>query len=150
MTTIPPTAPAIAFLGTGRMGGPMAANLAHGGFGVRVWNRTISRAAALAADGAVVASSPAEAVRGAEIVDLLQSTPLGAPYAVQKARSMLAGDFSPAFALKHALKDAELAAQAAQASGATLTLTSALLPRWRDTAASGHADDDLSAVYLTT
>jgi 3-hydroxyisobutyrate dehydrogenase len=73
--------------------------------------------------------------------------PAWAPYAVQKARSMLAGDFSPAFALKHALKDAELAAQA---SGATLTLTSALLPRWRDTAASGHADDDLSAVYLTT
>ena len=32
MTTIPPTAPAIAFLGTGRMGGPMAANLARGGF----------------------------------------------------------------------------------------------------------------------
>jgi 3-hydroxyisobutyrate dehydrogenase len=63
---------------------------------------------------------------------------------------MLAGDFSPAFALKHALKDAELATQAAQDSGATLTLTSALLPRWRDTAASGHADDDLSAVYLTT
>ena len=85
----------------------------------------------------------------AEIVDLLQSTPLGAPYAVQKARSMLAGDFSPAFALRHALKDAELAAQAAQASGATLTLTGALLPRWRQTAASGHADDDLSAVYLT-
>ena len=85
----------------------------------------------------------------AEIVDLLQSTPLGAPYAVQKARSMLAGDFSPAFALRNALKDAELAAQAAQASGATLTLTDALLPRWRQTAASGHADDDLSAVYLT-
>ena len=220
----------------------MAANLARGGFGVRVWNRTISRAEALTADGAVVASSPAQAVRGAavvitmladgaateqaaigpdgllaagpgtiwvqmgtvgaewtarlasladargivfvdapvsgtegparagelvilasgpptvrdmlapvfgalgratawlgqaghgtraklvlnnwladlteataetlsfarrldldpaEIVDLLQSTPLGAPYAVQKARSMLAGDFSPAFALKH-------------------------------------------------
>jgi len=284
-------APVIAFLGTGRMGGPMAANLAHGGFGVRAWNRTASRAQALEADGAVVAGSPADAVRGATIVitmladgpateqaasapdgllaadpgtiwvqmatvgagwtarlasmadargivfvdapvsgsegparagqlvilasgphqvqdvlapvfgvlgratawqgpagqgtlaklvlnnwladlteataetlsfarrlnldpagivDLLQSTPLGAPYAVQKARSMLAGDFSPAFALKHALKDAELAAQAAQASGATLTLTSALLPRWRDTAASGHADDDLSAVYLTT
>jgi 3-hydroxyisobutyrate dehydrogenase-like beta-hydroxyacid dehydrogenase len=40
--------------------------------------------------------------------------------------------------------------QAAQASGATLTLTSALLPRWRDAAANGHADDDLSAVYLTS
>jgi 3-hydroxyisobutyrate dehydrogenase len=281
--------PVIAFLGTGRMGSPMAANLARDGFAVRVWNRTISRAKALTADGAVVANSPAEAARGAsivitmladgpateqaaigpdgllaagpgviwvqmgtvgaewtvrlasiadahgvvfvdapvsgsegparagqlvvlasgphevrdlltpvfdvlgratawlgpagngthaklvlnnwladlteataetlsfarrlgldptEIVDLLQSTPLGAPYAVQKARSMLAGDFTPAFALKLALKDAELAAQAAQATGATLTLTSALLPRWREAAANGHADDDLSAVYL--
>ena len=63
---------------------------------------------------------------------------------------MLAGDFAPAFALKHALKDADLAAQAAQASGATLTLTSALLPHWRDAAASGHAGDDVSAVHLTT
>ena len=283
-------APVVAFLGTGRMGGPMAANLARGGLGVRVWNRTSSRAEALAADGAVVATSPAEAVRGAtivitmladgpateqaatgpdgflaaapgvtwvqmgtigiewtarladiaaargvvfvdapvsgsegparagqltilasgpelvrdalaqvfallgratvwlgqagqgtraklvlnnwladltettaetlsfarqlgldpaDIVDLLQSNPLGAPYAVQKARAMLAGDFSPSFALKHALKDAELAAQAAQANGAALTLTGALLPRWRLTAASGHADDDLAAVYLT-
>jgi 3-hydroxyisobutyrate dehydrogenase len=296
ITSIPsdrrdPTAtPVVAFLGTGRMGGPMAANLARAGFDVRVWNRTVSRAEALEADGAVVACSPAQAVWDAavvitmladgpateqaasgpdglltaspgtiwvqmatvgiewtarlaglaaaagvvfvdapvsgsegparagqltilasgpgqvrdmlapvfgvlgratawlgpaghgtraklvlnnwladltettaetlsfarqlgldpaEIVDLLQSTPLGAPYAVQKARSMLAGDFSPAFALRHALKDAELAEQAAQASGATLTLTGALLPRWRQTAASGHADDDLSAVYLT-
>jgi 3-hydroxyisobutyrate dehydrogenase len=282
--------PVVAFLGTGRMGGPMAANLARGGFDVRVWNRTRSHAEPLAADGAVVAATPAEAVRGAtvvismladgpateqaaigpdgflaadsetiwvqmgtvgvqwtarlgriaaargavfvdapvsgsegpaqagqlvilasgpdqvrdvlapvfgvlghatawlgpagngtsaklvlnnwladltettaetlsfakrlgldpaEIVGLLESNPLGAPYAVQKARVMLAGDFSPAFALKHALKDAELAAQAAQAIGARLTLTSALLPRWRGTAAEGHADDDVAAVYLT-
>ncbi len=53
----------------------------------------------------------------AEIVDLLAANPLGAPYAVQKAHVMLSGDFSPAFALKHALKDAELAAQAAQVDG---------------------------------
>jgi 3-hydroxyisobutyrate dehydrogenase len=283
-------APVVAFLGTGRMGAPMAANLARAGFDVRVWNRTASRAQALAADGAAPASSPEHAARGAtivitmladgpaaeqaaagpdgflaagqeviwvqmgtvgiewtgrlaglaaahravfvdapvsgsegparagqltilasgpdqardvlapvfgvlgratvwlgpagqgtraklvlnnwladltettaetlsfarrlgvdpaQIVDLLQSNPLGAPYAVQKARMMLAGDFSPAFALRHALKDAELAAQAAQASGTALPLTSALLPRWRDAAASGHADDDLAAVYLT-
>ena len=85
----------------------------------------------------------------AAIVDLLESTPLGSPYAVQKARTMLAGDFTPAFALKHALKDADLAAQAAQASGTELTLTNALLPRWRRAAASGHADDDLAAIYTT-
>jgi 3-hydroxyisobutyrate dehydrogenase len=85
----------------------------------------------------------------AVIVDLLKSTPLGSPYAVQKARTMLAGDFAPAFALKNALKDADLAAQAAQASGTELTLTSALLPRWRRAAASGHADDDLAVIYTT-
>jgi 3-hydroxyisobutyrate dehydrogenase len=282
---------AIAFLGTGRMGGPMAANLARAGFAVRAWDRTPSRATALAEDGATVAASPAEAIQGAgilitmladgpatdqalrgpdgqldlapgliwiqmatvglewtqrfvntatgyqlsffdapvsgsagpaqageltilasgphwlreavapvfaalgratvwlgpaghgtraklvlnnwlagltemtaetlafarqlgldpaAIVDLLDSTPLGSPYAVQKARTMLAGDFTPAFALKHALKDADLAAQAAQASGAQLSLTDALLPRWRRAAASGHADDDLAAIYTTS
>ena len=286
----PRTTPVIAFLGTGRMGGPMAANLARAGFEVRAWDRTASHAADLAGDGATAAASPAEAVRGAgilitmladgpateqvwngpdglsaagpgliwvqmatvglewtqrfantaarygvhffdapvsgsqgpaqageltilasgphwmaeavtpvfevlgrattwlgpagngtraklvlnnwladitettaetlsfarqlgldpaAIVDLLESTPLGSPYAMQKARTMLAGDFTPAFALKHALKDADLAAQAAQESGAELTLTSALLPRWRRAVASGHADDDLAAIYTT-
>lgn len=281
----------VAFLGTGRMGAPMAANLAQAGFAVRAWDRTASQAAALTERGATVAATPAEAVRGAgilitmladgpatdqalrgpdgrldippgliwiqmatvgmewtqrfvntatryqisffdapvsgsqgpaqagqltilasgpewlrdavdpvfaalgratawlgpaghgtraklvlnnwladltemtaetlafarqlgldpaAIVDLLDATPLGSPYAVQKARAMLAGDFTPAFALKHALKDACLAAQAAQENGAELTLTGALLPRWRDAAAGGHADDDVSAVYLAT
>lgn len=280
----------IAFLGTGRMGGPMAANLAKAGFEVRVWNRTADRAEALAEDGAVPAASPAHAVNGAGIlitmladgpateqvwreiegvlaanpcliwvqmatvgldwtqrfadaagqhavgffdapvsgsqgpaqagqlvilasgpnglrdavapafdilgratawlgpagngtraklvlnnwladlaettaenlsfarrlgldpgalVDLLESTPLGAPYATQKARVMLAGDFAPAFALKHALKDAGLAAEAARESGAELPLTQALLPRWRRAVASGHAEDDVAAIYTT-
>ena len=282
--------PAIAFLGTGRMGGPMAANLARAGFDVRAWDRTASHAAALTAEGATAAASPVQAVTGAGIVitmladgpateqlssgpdgflaagpgviwvqmasvgaqwtarlagiaaahgmafvdapvsgsegparagqlvilasgpdrpqdvlapvfaalgratvwlgpagngtkaklvlnnwladlaettaenlsfasrlgldpavivDLLESNPLGAPWAVQKARTMLAGDFTPAFALKHALKDAELAAQAARASGAKLTLTDALLPRWRHAAASGHADEDVAAIFTT-
>jgi 3-hydroxyisobutyrate dehydrogenase len=282
--------PVIAFLGTGRMGGPMAANLARAGFRVQAWDRTAGHAAALIEDGATAAASPAEAIKGAQIlitmladgpateqafrgpdgeldvphgliwiqmatvgmewterfvntatryqvsffdapvsgsqgpaeagqliilasgpswmreavdpvfaalgrattwlgpagngtraklvlnnwladlaettaetlsfarqldldpaqiVDVLESTPLGSPYATQKARAMLAGDFTPAFALKHALKDADLAARAAQASGAELTLTSALLPRWRRAAAAGHADDDVAAIYAT-
>ena len=58
----------IAFLGTGRMGAPMAANLARAGFGVRAWNRTPSHAAALIDEGVTVAASPAEAVRGAGIL----------------------------------------------------------------------------------
>jgi len=281
--------PAIAFLGTGRMGAPMAANLARAGFTVWAWDRTASHAAALTTDGASAAPRPAEAaagtgivitmladgpateqaangpdgfttagpgviwvqmatvglqwtarlagiaaahgmvfvdapVSGSEeparagqlailasgpdwlhetlapvfaalgratvwlgragngtkaklvlnnwlantaettaesltfahrlgldptvIVDLLESNPLGSPWAIDKARRMLAGDFTPAFALKHALKDAELAAQGAQASGTTLALTETLLPRWRR-AAAGHADDDVAAIYTT-
>ena len=236
-------APVVAFLGAGRMGAPMAANLARGGFDVRVWNRTASRARALAADGAVTASSPAEAVQGAAIVitmladgpateqaaagpdGLLAAAPgliwvqmatigtewtarlagLAAAHGVVFIDAPVSGSEGPARAgqltilasgpdevrgvlapvfgvlgratawlgpaghgtraklvlnnwladlteatLRHALKDVELAEQAARASGATLTLTSALLPRWRDAAASGHGDDDLAAVYLTT
>jgi 3-hydroxyisobutyrate dehydrogenase len=60
--------PTIAFLGTGRMGGPMAANLARAGFTVQAWNRTASRADPLADDGATVVASPAEAVKGAGIL----------------------------------------------------------------------------------
>jgi hypothetical protein len=51
--------PVIAFLGTGRMGGPMAANLARAGFEVRTWDRTVGHAAAFIEDGATVAASPA-------------------------------------------------------------------------------------------
>ena len=83
----------------------------------------------------------------AAVVELLGQTPLGSPYTVQKARAMLAGDFRPAFALKHAIKDADLAVDAARDSDTQLALTEALLPRWRHAASSGHADDDLSAVY---
>jgi 3-hydroxyisobutyrate dehydrogenase len=58
----------IAILGTGIMGLPMARNLLAAGLEVRAWNRTSSRAEPLAEDGAKVATSPAEAVHGAEVV----------------------------------------------------------------------------------
>lgn len=58
--------PAVAVLGTGIMGYPMAARLLDGGFSVRVWNRTASKAAPLGDRGATVASTPAEAAAGAD------------------------------------------------------------------------------------
>jgi 3-hydroxyisobutyrate dehydrogenase len=58
----------IAVLGTGLMGAPIAANLAAAGHDIRVWNRTRAKAEPLAAQGAVVTDTPAEAVEGAEIV----------------------------------------------------------------------------------
>jgi 3-hydroxyisobutyrate dehydrogenase len=60
--------PTVAFLGTGTMGLPMARNLLAAGLGVRVWNRTRSKAEPLVADGATVHDSPAEAAEGADIL----------------------------------------------------------------------------------
>ena len=58
----------VAFLGTGIMGAPMARNLLNAGFQVRVWNRTPDRARVLAAEGAALAETPADAVRDARFV----------------------------------------------------------------------------------
>ena len=63
----------IAFLGTGLMGGPMARNLLKAGFQVRAWNRTAEKAAPLAADGAVICQTAAEAVSGADVIILMVS-----------------------------------------------------------------------------
>lgn len=58
----------IAFLGTGHMGLPMARNLAAAGHELTAWNRTREKAEPLADDGARIVDTPAEAVRGAEVV----------------------------------------------------------------------------------
>jgi 3-hydroxyisobutyrate dehydrogenase-like beta-hydroxyacid dehydrogenase len=58
----------VAFLGTGTMGAPMARNLLKAGFQVRVWNRTRQKARTLAADGAELAETPADAVRASAFV----------------------------------------------------------------------------------
>jgi 3-hydroxyisobutyrate dehydrogenase len=58
----------VAVLGTGIMGGPMARNLLRAGHDVAVWNRTPEKAEPFAEEGARVESTPAGAVRGAEIV----------------------------------------------------------------------------------
>lgn len=58
----------IGWIGLGKMGEPMARHLLAAGHGLAVHNRTASKAARLAADGARVASTAADA---AEAVDVL-------------------------------------------------------------------------------
>lgn len=69
----------ISFLGLGRMGRILAGNLLDDGHELLVWNRTASATDELAARGAVVAQSAAEAVEGATVV----MTALFGPEAVQ-------------------------------------------------------------------
>jgi len=58
----------VAVLGTGIMGAPMARNLLKAGLQVRVWNRTPAKARVLAAEGADLGQTPADAVREAAFV----------------------------------------------------------------------------------
>ena len=58
----------VALLGTGIMGTPMARSLLKAGLRARVWNRTPEKARVLAADGADLAETPADAVREAAFV----------------------------------------------------------------------------------
>lgn len=62
------TKPAIAWLGAGLMGNPMAGRLLDEGYPVRVWNRTRAKAETLSSQGATVADSPADAITGSNIV----------------------------------------------------------------------------------
>ncbi|MET0448674.1 MAG: NAD(P)-binding domain-containing protein, partial [Aeromicrobium sp.] len=60
---------AIAFLGLGTMGAPMAANLLGAGHDVTVWNRTAAVAHAFVErHGGRAVESAAEAVEGAQLV----------------------------------------------------------------------------------
>lgn len=59
----------VAVLGAGgTMGQAMARNLATAGAHVRAWNRSAAKAEPLAADGAEICVTPAQAVRRAEVV----------------------------------------------------------------------------------
>ncbi len=82
-----------------------------------------------------------------KVIDILADAPIGSPYGVAKARSMLEGDFTSNFALKYALKDALLTLEAARGVNEDLPLTESLIGTWQRAVADGAGDLDLSAVY---
>jgi 3-hydroxyisobutyrate dehydrogenase len=81
------------------------------------------------------------------IVDLLETLPIGSPFGVAKARQMLRGDFAPSFALKHALKDVDLALDTAHARGVNLLLSQSFVESWHRAVDQGLGDRDVSAVF---
>ena len=60
--------PVVAVLGTGTMGAGMVRSLGRAGLPVRMWNRAADKARALTDTGAEACDSPADAVRGADVV----------------------------------------------------------------------------------
>src|SRR5438128_944426 len=58
----------IGFIGLGQLGLPMATNLLKSGYGLHVYNRTASKADPLVAQGAILASKPADVVISGGVV----------------------------------------------------------------------------------
>ena len=74
------------------MGLPMAARLLHAGYPVAAWNRTRAKADPLAALGAEVTETPAEAVRSANIIiTMLEAGPIVMQVAEAALPGMLSG-----------------------------------------------------------
>ncbi len=72
---------------------------------------------------------------------------MDAPYVQLKGRAMIARDFTPAFGLDGALKDADLIAAAAAEAGLDTALVDALRGQQRRVVEAGHGGEDLAATY---
>jgi len=82
----------IAFLGTGRLGSGFVEAALGRGDRVTVWNRTAGKAQALAALGATVAATPADAVKGAERVHLVLKDDTSVEGVIAELRGALGKD----------------------------------------------------------
>jgi 3-hydroxyisobutyrate dehydrogenase len=79
----------------------------------------------------------------ASLGEAIEGGPLDAPIADAKLHKMERGDFAPEFPLEWALKDVDLAIDAAD--GATLPLLAALSKQWHAAVDAGHGREDVSA-----
>jgi 3-hydroxyisobutyrate dehydrogenase len=91
----------IAFLGAGSMGSAMIENYLKNGHEVTVYNRTMEKARPLEALGANLATTPREAVAGAEIIASCLTNDDASRACWNGPDGALLGDFSPsAFAIE--------------------------------------------------
>ncbi len=81
-----------------------------------------------------------------KLAEAIEGGPLDAPIADAKLHKMQRGDFAPEFPLEWALKDVDLAIDAA--GGETLPLLAALSRQWRAAVDAGHGREDISAARL--
>jgi 3-hydroxyisobutyrate dehydrogenase-like beta-hydroxyacid dehydrogenase len=81
----------VAVIGLGAMGSRLAARLLDAGHTVAVWNRDGSKAEPLAARGATVAETPAEAARAAEAAIVMVSDPEALAAVTEGGEGMAAG-----------------------------------------------------------
>jgi 3-hydroxyisobutyrate dehydrogenase len=81
-----------------------------------------------------------------KLAEAIEGGPLDAPIADAKLHKMQTGDYAPEFPLEWALKDVDLALDAADTD--SLPLLAALSRQWRAAVDAGHGRDDVSAARL--
>jgi 3-hydroxyisobutyrate dehydrogenase len=109
----------LAFLGLGVMGYPMAGHLARAGHQVTVFNRTAPRAAKWAeTHGGAVATTPAAAARGAEIVLMCVGNDDDVRSVVTGADGALAGMAAGSILVDHTTASAQVAREMHAAAAA--------------------------------
>ncbi len=81
----------VALIGLGTMGQPMAKNIVKKGYGLSVFNRTAEKASSLKEAGAVLAASPKEAAKGADVVILMLTGPEAVDQVLDGPQGVLAG-----------------------------------------------------------
>jgi len=82
----------------------------------------------------------------ASLAEAIEGGPLDAPIADAKLHKIEHGDFAPEFPLEWALKDVDLAIEAAP--GSPLPLLAALSRQWHAAVDAGHGRQDVSAASL--
>jgi 3-hydroxyisobutyrate dehydrogenase len=82
----------------------------------------------------------------AKLAEAIEGGPLDAPLADAKLHKMERGDYAPEFPLEWALKDVDLAIDAAD--GDKLPLLVALSQQWHAAVQAGHGREDVSAARL--
>jgi len=82
----------------------------------------------------------------ARFLDVIAGGPTDSGYAQAKGRTMIAGEFTPAFAVDGAAKDAGLILTALRESDVDDRLMTAVEALFTAAATAGHADDDMAAV----
>ncbi len=85
-------------------------------------------------------------IDAAKLDAAIEGGPLDAPLADAKLHKMQAGDYAPEFPLQWALKDVNLALQAA--GGTSLPMLAALSRQWQAAVDAGHGREDVSAARL--
>ena len=83
-------------------------------------------------------------------LDAIGGGPLDLPYLQNKAKAILAQDWTPSFSVANAAKDADLIVAAGADAGVRLDVAAAAAQRFRRTADAGHGGDDMAANYLAS